>query len=57
MICNSETGRRNHGEWNDKVWGLYRGQINCLEGFGGEAFEETEGPVFYHSLNLPSEIR
>lgn len=31
--------------------------MNCTQGFAEEAFEETEGPVFYHSVNLPSEIR
>ena len=53
MICTSKTGRRNHAEWNDKAWGLYWGQMNYTQGFGGEAFKEREGSVFYHSLNLP----
>lgn len=39
-----------------KAWGLYWEQMNCTQGFAEEAFEETEGPVFYHSMNLPSEI-
>lgn len=39
-----------------KAWGLHWEQMNYTQGFAEEAFEET-GPAFYHSMNLPSEIR
>jgi hypothetical protein len=31
--------------------------MNYTQSFGGEALEEREGPVFYHSMNIKSEIR